>query len=49
MSDNAIIWGKQKNIFEAGIDGYEVGENLYNSTTSVSLNVTYLFEFYQKK
>lgn len=40
MSDNAIIWRKLKNIFEVGIDGYEVGDN--NGTTSVSLNVTYL-------
>ena len=48
LSDNAIIWRKLKNIFEVGIDGYEVGDNLNNGTTSVSLNVTYLFEFYKK-
>lgn len=48
LSGNAIIWGTLKNIFEAGRDGYEEGENLNNGTTSVPLKMTYVFEFYHK-
>lgn len=37
-----------KNIVEAGIDGYEEGENFNNTTITVSLKMTYIFEFYHK-